>query len=217
MLLKLKLLENLEISRWSVVVVEPSCRKTCMIPDLWDLQQSVVAGVCKSAVLLWEFTAAQWMPRTGSLWPCEEQQGGRTGPCPMDPLLRPVPVGSSPAHRSSALPQKQCLTGPSQHQLCSTTWQFRLSFYGTFPPHVSISFFIQRRRYRYVYSSIEHEVLHESRSTLVITSLPAVPFSRLCLLLPSKTHGTCALLTCRKSKFAEEQIDTVWLSSMLIY
>lgn len=133
------------------------------------------------------------------------------------PSSGPVPAGSSPAHRSSALPQKQCLTGPSQHQLCSTTWQFRLIFYGTFPPHVSISFFIQRRRYRYVYASIEHEVLHESGSTLVITSLPAVPFSHLCLLLPSKTHSTCALLTYRKSKFAEEQIDTVWLSSMLIY
>lgn len=53
--------------------------------------------------------------------------------------------------------------------------------------------------------------MHANGSTLVITSLPAVPFSLLCILLPYETHGTCSLLICGKSKFAEEQIDTVWL------
>lgn len=51
------------------------------------------------------------------------------------------------AHESSGLPKKQCLTGPSQHQLCNTTWQLRLIFCGTFPPYISVSFFIHRRSY----------------------------------------------------------------------
>lgn len=66
------------------------CRKVCVLPELWDLQQSVVADVCKHAALLRGFTAAWRMLRAGSLclwWSpthraasmgqetCEDQQG----------------------------------------------------------------------------------------------------------------------------------------------
>lgn len=156
----------MEISRKCAVVVELLRRKACVLPEFWVLQQSVVAGVCKHAALLWEFTAARGMPRAGSLclwWSptyraastgqdiCEEQQGSRAGPGLMPPLCRTCACRQlSPAHGSSGLPQKQCLTGQSQYQLCNTTWQLRLIFCETFPPYISISFFIYRRIYTFI-------------------------------------------------------------------
>lgn len=99
------------------------------------------------------------------------------------PSSGPVPAGSSPAHRPPGLPQRQSLTGLSQHQLCNTTQHLRLIFYGSFPPYVLISslclhFILHTEKKIHICRYIHRQVvLHESRSTLVITSLPAVPFS----------------------------------------